>query len=281
VKISGARKGLTTMTICVPVPGGGELRPGALSLPAGRLLRMEDDTGVGWITQAPVREPGPMWSALSALHGETGLVPVLVPAGRGDDLEASCYDPAEIADVDRVDAAAILEQLWGEALPEPWQTGPRWEQDNEWADEMTAPFTRQYPGLAPAVTQALAPGALEAVLCSFPASRIALVPAARPADVLPVLNWCPGNWNSACPVPTPVGFAAVLRSWEERFGARLLALTHDEAYLLVERPPHDLDTALPVAAEHFVFCDEPAGRQSVQTTAGEIVSAPLWYFWWD
>jgi Domain of unknown function (DUF4253) len=78
-----------------------------------------------------------------------------------------------------------------------------------------------------------------------------------------------------------VGFAAVMRSWEERFGARLFALTHDEACLLVERPPLDLDTALPVAAEHFVFCDEPAGRQSVRTTAAEIIGAPIWYFWWD
>ena len=59
------------------------------------------------------------------------------------------------------------------------------------------------------------------------------------------------------------------------------ALTHDEAYLLVERPPYDLDTALPVAAEHFVFCDEPAGRQSVQTTAAQIIDAPVWHFWRD
>jgi hypothetical protein len=269
------------MTICVPVPGEGELRLGTVSLPAGRLLRLADDTGVGWITQAPVREPGPMWSALSALHGETGLVPVLVPVGRGDDLEASCCDPAEVADVDRADAAAMLGHLWIDSLPESWQTGPEWDEENEHADEMTAPFSRQYPGLAPAVTQSLAAGPLEAVLRSFPASRVALVPAARPADVLPVLNWCPGNWNCAFPAPSPVGFAAVLRSWEERFGARLLALTHDEAYLLVERPPHDLDAALPVAAEHFVFCDEPAGRQPVLTTAEEIVNAPLWYFWWD
>jgi hypothetical protein len=131
------------------------------------------------------------------------------------------------------------------------------------------------------VTQALAPDVLAAVPRSFTASRLALVPAARPADVLPVLGWCPGNWSGACPVPTPVGFAAVLRSWEERFGARLLALTHDQAYLLVERPPRDLAAALPVAAEHFTFCDEPAGRQPVQKTAEEIVNAPLWYFWWD
>ena len=121
----------------------------------------------------------------------------------------------------------------------------------------------------------------EGELHSFPASRVALVPASRPADVLPVLGWVPGNWNSAFPVPSPIGFATVLRSWEERFGARLFALTHDQAWLLVERPPPDLDAALPVAAEHFVLCDEPAGRQPVRTTAAEIAGAPVWYFWWD
>ncbi|MGD0242621.1 MAG: DUF4253 domain-containing protein [Streptosporangiaceae bacterium] len=115
----------------------------------------------------------------------------------------------------------------------------------------------------------------------FPASRIALVPAGRPADVLPVLGWCPGDWDGALNIPIPVGFAAVLRSWEERFGARLFALSHDQAWLLVERPPPDPDAALPVAAEHFVFCDEPAGRQSVRATAAKIAGAPIWYFWWD
>jgi hypothetical protein len=42
-----------------------------------------------------------------------------------------------------------------------------------------------------------------------------------------------------------------------------------------------LGAALPVAAEHWVFCDEPAGRQPVRRTAAEIVDAPVWYFWWD
>jgi Domain of unknown function (DUF4253) len=271
------------MTARTPVPDEGELRLGSVRLPAGRPLRLEEDTDepVAWITEEAVPEPGPLWSALTALHGQTGLVPILAPAGRGDDLEVSCYDPADVADVDRVDAAAIIEYLWPGSLHESWPTGPVPEEEREWADEMAAPFTSGYPGLAPATGPALPLDVLEAALREFSASRIALIPADRPADVLPVLGWCPGNWNSCFPVPSPVGFAAVLRSWEERFGARLFALTHDEACLLVERPPLDLDTALPVAAEHFVFCDEPAGRQSVRTTAAEIIGAPIWYFWWD
>jgi hypothetical protein len=235
---------------------------------------------VAWRTQAPVPDPGAVWSALSALHGQTGLVPVLEPVGGGD-LAASCWDPAAVADVDQVDVAALQEQLWADHFPEPSQVGPEWDEERQWAADMAAPFTSQYPGLAPAVDAALTPDVLEAAVRSFPASRIALVPADRPADVLPVLGWCPGNWGDAFPVPSPVGFAAVLRSWEERFGARLLAIRYDKAYLLVGRPPRSLDAALPVAAEHWVFCDEPAGRQPVRTTAAKIVDAPVWDFWWD
>ena len=213
------------MTASAPVPDEGELRLGTVRLPAGRPLRLEDDADepVAWITETAVPEPGPLWSALTALHGQTGLVPILAPAGRGDDLEVSCYDPADVAQLDRVDAAAMLEHLWRDSLPEPWQTGPKWEEEREWAEEMTDPFTTQYPGLAPAMGTALPADVLEAALREFSASRIALIPADRPADVLPVLGWCPGNWNSCFPVPSPVGFAAVMRSWEERFGAPLAA----------------------------------------------------------
>jgi hypothetical protein len=95
--------------------------------------------------------------------------------------------------VDLADATAMLEHRWTDSMPKPWQTGPEWAEEWEWAAEMTAPFTIQYPGLAPAIATALPPKALEEALQKFPASRIALVPAARPADVLPVLGWIPAS----------------------------------------------------------------------------------------
>lgn len=125
------------------------------------------------------------------------------------------------------------------------------------------------------------PGSSPRQLCSFPASRIALVPADRPANVLPVIGWCPGSWEYVFSVATPVAMAAVLRSWEERFGARVFAMTFDAAHLLVKRPPRDMDAALPVAAEHWLFCDDDAGRQPVRTTAANLIGNPIWYFWWD
>jgi len=271
------------MTARAPVPDEGELQLDTVRLPPGRVLRSDDDEGepVAWMTRAAVPEPLRAWSELSALHGQTGLVPILVPADGSHPLRNACRDTDPVADVDRVDAAVILEYRWADSFPRPWQVGPQWDEEWQFARERAAPFTSRYPGLAPAVEAALAPDALEEVLRLLPTVGIALVPADRPADVLTVLGWCPGNWSDAFPVTAPVALAAVLRSWEERFGARLLALTHDQAWLLVERPPPDLDAALPVAAEHWVFCDEPAGRQPVRTTAADIIDAPLWYFWWD
>jgi hypothetical protein len=97
---------------------------------------------------------------------------------------------------------------------------------------------------------------IEETLGSLEPARIGLVPAARPADVLALIGWeGASNWyRTALPI------AAVLRSWEDRFGARLLEVGFAEISLLVSRPPHDVDAARRIAAEHFVFCDE-SGEQ--------------------
>ena len=64
-------------------------------------------------------------------------------------------------------------------------------------------------------------------------ARIGLAVADRPADVLTRIGWT-GAANG-CLTPLPI--TAVLRSWEDRFGARLLQIGFDRIRLLVERPP--------------------------------------------
>jgi len=76
----------------------------------------------------------------------------------------------------------------------------------------------------------------------------------------------------------------VLRSWENRFGARLLALGPGAIVrLLVQRPPRTLGSAEEIAAEHSAFCDECAdqGFRTVREIAPVLVDAPIWTFWWD
>jgi hypothetical protein len=77
---------------------------------------------------------------------------------------------------------------------------------------------------------------------------------------------------------------AVLRSFEDRFGAALLKLGPGaELRLLVDRPPHTLEHATQIAAEHSAFCGEFAGQglRSVPAIAAALTDAPIWTFWWD
>jgi hypothetical protein len=81
-----------------------------------------------------------------------------------------------------------------------------------------------------------------------------------------------------------VWVGAVLRSFEDRFGATLLKLGPGaELLLLVGRPPRTLEHATQIAAEHSVFCDECAGQglRYVPEIARALVGAPIWTFWWD
>ncbi len=97
---------------------------------------------------------------------------------------------------------------------------------------------------------------LHDTLRSLPPASIALVPAGRAADVWPAVGWCsPERFQTSLPI------AAVLRSWEARFGARLLRVGPGaRIQLLVERPPRTTKTAQRIAARHFAFCDECAGQ---------------------
>ena len=87
----------------------------------------------------------------------------------------------------------------------------------------------------------------------------------------------------------PLHLSAVLRSWEDRFGARLLQIGPGaEIRLLVSRPPRTQDAALAVAAELWAFGDtawvtysSQDQVESVADIASLIIDQPIWGFWWD
>jgi hypothetical protein len=75
---------------------------------------------------------------------------------------------------------------------------------------------------------------------------------------------------------------AVLRSWEERFGACRIDIGFAEIRLLVERPPRTLAAAQRIAAEHYVLADRTGeGLQALSRIAASLFNAPIWAFWWD
>jgi Domain of unknown function (DUF4253) len=253
------------------LPEEGELRLGAVMLPPGRRIVPKEGPGepVAWVTTQPVPDPGRVWSALSDAHLETGLVPIVLTDGEKDE-DFFFSAPDDLAGLDRLDAASVLGTLW--------EGGAGEGEDGDWWTAMLAPFSSQFPGLAPPGDSKLSMAECQQILGSLPPAPIGLVPARRPADVLPTVGW-----RTADRFQTSLPIAAVLRSWEARFGARLLDVGPGaQIRLLVERPPHSTEAAQRVAAEHFAFCDECAGQglHDISGIAASLVDAPVWTCWW-
>ncbi|WP_342782046.1 DUF4253 domain-containing protein [Trebonia kvetii] len=170
-----------------------------------------------------------------------------------------------------MDAARVLEGWW---------PGPSEEElaADEELREMFGPFGERFPGLAPAVEEELDPELMRRAVFQYTRdARIGLVPAARPADILPRIGWA-----GACNNRTASELAVVLRSWEDRFGARLLEVGYADIRLVVSRPPQTLQAAQRIAAEHMAFSDEAhKGPTWIPEIARAIVNNPFWDFWWD
>jgi len=259
------------------LPPDGEVRLGAVTFPAGRRVIPEHPVHgpgdpVAWVTTGPVPDAGLAWSALSDAAQQTGLVPVLLTDSERDARFFFC-GPADLTALDDLDAAEVLAGLWDRRMPSAD------EEDSDYLAAIRGPFSSQFPGLAPGEDTKLSMAQLHEVLRSLPAAPIGLVPAARPADVLPTVGW-----TTTDQFQTPLPIAAILRSWEARFGARLLSVGPGaQIRLLVERPPRTTEAAQAIAAEHFAFCDECAGQglRDIPKITASLVNAPTWTFWWD
>lgn len=106
-----------------------------------------------------------------------------------------------------------------------------------------------------------------------------LAPAARGADLITSVGWLgPVNkTNRMAPM------SAMLRSWEDRFGALVVGVGFDTLQLSVAAPPITSEHAQQVAAEHWAFCADniQQGSGSLTAYAEEIQEAYCWSFWWD
>lgn len=215
-----------------------------------------------WQTDEPLEHTA--WDRLVSVGAASGMHPVLLAPGWDDDGEN--LDPGRMSSADDHDAEEVLADFWASV-----------GDDGAW------------PGLAPArplpagpdpdrVAADVAAGLLETP--SFADGRAALVPARTTADVPSVLGWSgPANHEG-----DTGRLCAVLRSWEARFGIRVVALRFDVLDLSVAAPPRTLQEALPVAAEHLAFCPDNVwqGAGSLRSYAESLLDAPHhWTFWWD
>ena len=263
------------------LPGNGPVRIGGTALPAGQRVYDEDGTGLlAWVTAQPLADPGRAWLALSGAHAETGLVPVLLPGPGSESAEPTAplsgWDfgfgvPKDITLLDSMPAVDVLAQAW--------RSAPGLE-------EAQAPSGHGLPGLAPAGHTPFAAVTLQGAVCALASEqpfRLGLVAARRPADVPALTGW-DGNGDGPGTAARSLRISAALRSWEDRFGARLLRMgIDDELWVLAERPPATLEAALLLAAEHRAFADEwgDYADQPVSELAPLLIQRPAWRFWWD
>jgi hypothetical protein len=263
-----------------------------LQLPPGRLIRTTDEgpwhEPLLWLADQAA-SPG-NWAALGGPAGRAGLLPVLVDVGGSQGApEEWELSPGMMSYPGDHDPDEVLAEYWeGESGEE----GEPAEADEE-VLEMLEPFGPEWPGLAPAAPSlAIEPGTgagqLADSLCDplrdgarawFKEPHLALVPARRSADIPAAIGWT-GPLNHDNDVAR---LCAVLRSWEDRFGIRVVALGFDILVVSVAAPPTTPAQAEAVAAEHFAFCPDniSQGAGSLREYAEELVGERTWSFWWD
>jgi Domain of unknown function (DUF4253) len=269
----------------VPLPEDGPAEVAGVSLPDGqRVYGWDDDVTdierpLARVTSRPMADAGYAWLALSAAHPETGLVPMLLSRADGmEDVSGYAFGFYGAQDVRLIDAKSA-EMI----LAAGWDTGE--DVLDDYLAENRAPFGLEFPGLAPAEETRLPEARLRMAVATEQPAFLGLVAAERPADVPAAVGWTGfGIDMPAGPEARSLEIAAVLRSWETRFGARPLRIGSDMILrVLVERPPSTFEAAIRVAAEHLAFADE-YGRysgQPVSELAAELVNQPIWHFWWD
>ncbi len=194
----------------------------------------------------------PAYAALLADAAATGRWPVWVADRALPVLEPPPDPAAVLGEVTGRDAAAFLAGRW----------------------------PGSFPGLArPPAAGGADPLAVAARsdLSGWPA-HLAVVPATCPADAVAVLGWRGARHHH----DDVAGLSAVLRSWENRYGAVLVRIDVGTLWLSVAAPPRTPGECAAVAAEHVAFCpDVDAEDPRPLTYAPTLAGRDRWRFWWD
>jgi hypothetical protein len=226
-----------------------------------------------WVTDTPVPDAVTKWFALRGRSNHYDGTAVLVSIE-----ETSLYlrrAPQELSEIDRFDPTETLAGMWADAVDVP---------EEEWDDsaEYLVPFGKAFPGLASG-EPGPATQTLEAAVEDLrgTAWHIALVGVSRPADAIVTMGW-DGAVNGNL---EPAVISSVLRSWEERFDASVVAIDEQSLLLAVRRPPRSIPQATAVAAEHYALApdliEQGLNVESIAEYGTTLVGAAHWSLWWD
>ncbi|MDF6043095.1 DUF4253 domain-containing protein [Streptomyces sp. JH14] len=266
-------------TLPNPLPS---LATSGLRLPPGTLVDATHDgpwhEPLLWYADGPATPD--TWPRLLDEGRKVGLLPVLLDGGiRGEWPEKWELSPGMMSYPGDHHAEDVLGEFWEEYA------------EDELEETAIDPFGPEWPGLAPAPAvsgpvdaEEWAAGIAARLTDAdgrMPGARAALVPARRSADIPAAIGWT-GPLNHENDVAR---LCAVLRSWEDRFGTRVVALGFDRLIVSVATPPTSPEEALALAAEHFAFCPDNIAHNTPDTLQAyadqHLLGQESWSFWWD
>jgi hypothetical protein len=107
---------------------------------------------------------------------------------------------------------------------------------------------------------------------------LGLVACDRSADIPTALGWDgPANYGEEI-----ARYSAVMRTWEDRFNTRVVAMYGASLVCSVASPPRVAGQAFDLALEHLAVCPDLAGEfESVNAYATALIGTSMWSFWWD
>ncbi|MFJ6615868.1 DUF4253 domain-containing protein [Streptomyces sp. NPDC091289] len=282
-------------TLPNPLPS---LASSGLGLPPGSLVDATLDgpwhEPLLWYADGPAAPRD--WPDLRAAGRRLGLLPVLVTGGqRGQWPEDWDLCPDGTSYPGDHDADEVLAGYWTDYADDEVGDGPAAEESGEESSGESGHDNGgpgSWPGLAPAPAREPAEDAdtvaagLAGVIAAdadewLGGARIALVPARRSADIPAAIGWS-GPMNHEGDVAR---LCAVLRSWEDRYDARVVVLGFDTMIVSVGRPPATPEEARALAAEHYAFCPDNIDQSppyDLDVYAEKaVLNQEAWSFWWD
>ncbi len=216
-----------------------------------------------WLSRGPVPDLAGWWRRLYADRLRSGFHPLLLEY-EDDSLEptpvaASVPDPSLLPR--GTDAAVDVADVTGaEGVPR--------------RDAAPGPVARSAPG-----PDARAWGLAQRLCREGSVRSLALVEVGRSADLPVAVGWRgPANHVDAA------GLTAVLRSWEDRFGIRVVGFGHSTLHVSVASPPTSYARAQALGREHYALCPDvfhEYPEADWDAYPSELMRLGDWRFWWD
>ncbi|MGW5354334.1 DUF4253 domain-containing protein [Streptomyces sp. NPDC004031] len=255
-------------------------------LPPGRIVA-GSAPGL-WMSHEPVVAPGRLWTSCHRQHRRTGWYPVLMawPCGHGNG-----HGPEEVA---TVDVAESLRDSWQSyelsraARPVLWpargRSGPDPTTGAGQSAGLRVPFgawpglaaaSEPHPGPSPDAVARVAVGQMLHYFTTRFVAYVALVRVDRSADIPAAVGW-----EADAPA---LELSALLRTWEDRFGARVIGFEGASLFVSVASPPLASRHAAHVALEHVLTgaTNLNDGGFPFAEYAEALRGERLWSFWWD